>query len=186
MLFFILGYFLPFYPSNSPKNRNFKKMKKPLEISSFYKSVPKIKIIWCTVPEIWCITDAIVIFHFGLSFPFYTFNLLEKWKFQKNKKNSWRYHFTQVYRKSWSYGTLILKYGADRCNCYLSFWSFLPFYLSNNPNNQNFIKWKKHPEISSFYTCVPKIMIRWFTVPEIWCMMDRQMEKVRYRGGCPT
>ena len=28
LLFFILGYFLPFYPSNSPKNENFKKMKK--------------------------------------------------------------------------------------------------------------------------------------------------------------
>ena len=28
MLFFILGNFLPFCPSNSPKNKNFKKMKK--------------------------------------------------------------------------------------------------------------------------------------------------------------
>ena len=26
--FFILGYLLPFYPSNSPKNQNFKKPKK--------------------------------------------------------------------------------------------------------------------------------------------------------------
>ena len=25
-----------------------------------------------------------------------------------------------------------------------------------------------------FYTCVPKIMIRWCTVPEIWCATDRQ------------
>ena len=30
-------------------------------------------------------------------------------------------------------------------------------------------KWKKHLEISSCYTCVPKIMIRWCMVPEIWC-----------------
>ena len=28
LLFFILSYFLPFYPSNSPKNENFKRMKK--------------------------------------------------------------------------------------------------------------------------------------------------------------
>ena len=27
-LFFILGYFFPFYPLNSPKTQNFKKMKK--------------------------------------------------------------------------------------------------------------------------------------------------------------
>ena len=37
-------------------------------------------------------------------------------------------------------------------------------------------------------------MIRWCTVPEIWCATDgwtdrqaeEQMEKVTYRGGCPT
>ena len=31
-------------------------------------SVPKIMIICYTVPEIWGVTDAIVIFHFGLFF----------------------------------------------------------------------------------------------------------------------
>ena len=126
-LFLILGYFLPFYSLNSPKNQNFEKMKKisgdiiilhncttnydqmmygswnmvryrcngcfsfwaifcaftPLtakkikilkswtkgkEISSFYIRVPQIIIRWCTVPEIWCVTDAIVISHFGLFF----------------------------------------------------------------------------------------------------------------------
>ena len=69
--FVILGYFLPFYPSNSWKNENFKKNKKKrkkhLEISSLYKSVPKLKIICYTVPEMWCVTD-VIIFHFGLFF----------------------------------------------------------------------------------------------------------------------
>ena len=41
-------------------------MKKHLDIS-FYISVPKIMIICCTVPEIWCVTD-VIIFHFGLFF----------------------------------------------------------------------------------------------------------------------
>ena len=68
MLFFILGYFLPFYPPNSLKNQNSKKKKKSLETSSFYNGAPKIMIIWYTVPEIWCMTDVIVIFHFGLFF----------------------------------------------------------------------------------------------------------------------
>ena len=69
--FVILGYFLPFYPSNSWKNENFKKNKKKrkkhLEISSLYKSVPKLKIKCYTVPEMWCVTD-VIIFHFGLFF----------------------------------------------------------------------------------------------------------------------
>ena len=38
--FVILDYFLPFYPINNPKNQNFGKMKKHLEILSFYTSAP--------------------------------------------------------------------------------------------------------------------------------------------------
>ena len=44
LLFFMLGYFLHFYPPDSPKNRNLKRMKKTLEVSLFYTSVPKIMI----------------------------------------------------------------------------------------------------------------------------------------------
>ena len=50
-------------------------------------------------------------------------------------------------------------------------------------------KRKKCLDISSFYTCAPKIMFRWCTVPEIWCATDGRTdgrtEKVTYRGGCP-
>ena len=45
-----------------------KKWKTLLEISSFHTSVSKIMIIWHTVPEIWCMTDVIVIFHYVLFF----------------------------------------------------------------------------------------------------------------------
>ena len=45
-----------------PKNENFKKMKKEKNTS-----VPKIMIICCTVPEIWCMTD-VIIFNVGLFF----------------------------------------------------------------------------------------------------------------------
>ena len=44
-----------------------------------------------------------------------------------------------------------------RCNCYFLFWA---------------IFWKKCLEISSFHICVPKIMIRWCTIPEIWCVTE--------------
>ena len=36
---------------------------------------------------------------------------------------------------------------------------------------------KKHLEIS-FCTCVPKTMITCCAVPELWCAMERWMEKV--------
>ena len=44
--FLILGYFCPFTspPPNNPKNQNFSKMKKTLEISTFYTYVSKMMI----------------------------------------------------------------------------------------------------------------------------------------------
>ena len=81
-----LGPFFAFLPPNSPKNQNFKKWEKHLDISSFYTSVPKNMIIGYTVPEIWHVTDIIVIFHFGLFLAlFYPANTpknenLKKWK----------------------------------------------------------------------------------------------------------
>ena len=61
--------FFALLPPNLPKKWKLKKKeKKSLEISSFYTSVPKIIIICYTVPEIWHVTDVIVIFQFGLFF----------------------------------------------------------------------------------------------------------------------
>ena len=50
-----------------PKNHNLKKVKKRLDISSFYNSVPKTMTICYTVTEIWCVMD-VIIFHLGLFF----------------------------------------------------------------------------------------------------------------------
>ena len=80
---------------------------------------------------------------------------------------------------------------CDRCNCHFSYWAFFcPFTPLTAQKIKNKKKWNKHLEISSFYICVLKIMIRWCTVPEIWCATDGrtdgQTEKVAYRGGCPT
>ena len=79
--------FCPFDP-NSPKNKNFERMKKHLEISSFYTSVPKVMIICHTVPEIWCVTDVIVIFHFGLFFVLLHPSSPKNKNFKKTKKKS--------------------------------------------------------------------------------------------------
>ena len=57
----------------------------------------------------------------------------------------------------------------DRCNCYFLFWAIFC------PQNKNFKKLKKKKRKEkketleiSFYTCVPKIMIICYTIPEIW------------------
>ena len=55
-------------PLTTQKVKILKNWKNHVEISSFYISVPKIMIISYTIPEIWCVTDVIVIFHFGLFF----------------------------------------------------------------------------------------------------------------------
>ena len=67
-----------------------------------------------------------------------------------------------------------LDMARHRCNCYFSFWAiFCLFSPLTTQKIKISKKWKKkHLEISSFYTCVPKIMIGWHTVPEIWCTMD--------------
>ena len=104
--------FCPFTPLKAAQKMKIKKK----YILSFYTIVPKITIIWYIVPEIWCMTDVIVIFHFGIFFA-----LLPRLEPKKSK-------------------------------------------LKKN--------FKKCLEISSFYLCVPKIMIRWCTVPEILCMTD--------------
>ena len=63
--------FWPFFallPPTTQKIKILKNWEKYLEISSFYKSVPKIMIICYSVSEIWHVINPILIFHFGLFF----------------------------------------------------------------------------------------------------------------------
>ena len=108
-------FFCPFTPLTAQKIKIKKKWKNNLEISWFYKCVPKIMIRWCMVPEIWCMRDV----------------------------------------------------------SYFSFWAiFFPFAPLTAQKTKILKKWKNPLEISSFYMCVPKLMIRWCTVIETWCMTD--------------
>ena len=80
--------FCPFTPPPpmDPENQNFEKMKKCLEILSFYKSATKIMIICYIVPEIWCMMDVIAIFHFGLFYALLPPNSPKHENFKKMKK----------------------------------------------------------------------------------------------------
>ena len=69
----IIFHFGPFFALLPPyltaqKIEILTKLKKTPEISSFYTGLSKIMITCYTVPEIWYVTDIIVIFHFGLFF----------------------------------------------------------------------------------------------------------------------
>ena len=81
----ILDHFLPFTPIPR-KIKILKTWKQDLEISSFYTNVPKIMMICYTVPEIWRITDLIVIFHFGIFFALLPPNSPQNQNLKKMKK----------------------------------------------------------------------------------------------------
>ena len=66
--FVILDHFLPFFSPNNSKYQHFEKTKKTSGDIIILTSVPKIRIICYTVPQIWRVTD-IIIFYFGLLFP---------------------------------------------------------------------------------------------------------------------
>ena len=77
--------FCPFSPLATQKIKILKKWKKKcLKILTFYTCAPKVTIIWCTVPEIWRVTDKIFC-HFGSFFALLP-HLPEKSKFWKNEK----------------------------------------------------------------------------------------------------
>ena len=115
-----LDHFLPFDSANNPKNQNFEKMKKNLELLSFYTWVPQ-----TTSNEI-CFLRYGVQQTIFLSFWAITLLMTQKLKFAKNIKKSWRYHlFTHVYHKLGSYDGLFLRYKV-RCN--RVFFHFGPFF----------------------------------------------------------
>ena len=162
-------------------------------------------IICHTVPEICHMMDVIVTFYFGLFFALLpTPNSPKNKNFKKMKNtpgditilhNCSKNHDHMLYC-SWD-----MAHG--RCNCYFSFWAFFFALLppaiqktqKNSPKNQNFKKWKKHLEISSFYKCTKN---HDYMMYGYWDMvhngqMDRRIDgrtderkKETYRGGCPT
>ena len=94
-IFVILGNFLPYYPLTVRKMKISKMKKSPGDIIILHKWT-KNHLHLETVPRIWRIMDAIVIFILGYTFPFYQQS--KKWKFYNNEKKARRYHhFTQVH-----------------------------------------------------------------------------------------
>ena len=117
-------------------------------MSSFYTCVPKIRIIWCMMYASWdmeCDRQFFVIS--GHFLPFYLPNKPENQNFEKNERNTWRYHhFTQVYHEWQSYDLWSWDMNeVQQTNFFVILGHFLPFYPTNNPKNLNFEKMKKTP-----------------------------------------
>ena len=71
--FFHVGLFFAILlpPLTAQKIKIQKNIKKSMEVPSFYTGAPKIMIIYYTVPETGCMTNVIIIIHFGQFFPVY-------------------------------------------------------------------------------------------------------------------
>ena len=87
---------------------------------------------------------------------------LKKWK------NCWRCHFTYVYQKPQTYEAWFLRWSET--DIFLSFWAiFLPFYPTNNPENQNFEKINKaYEDVIILYMCTKNHDHMVYMLPEIW------------------
>ena len=126
-------------------------------------------IIWRMVPKIWSATDRI-------------FCQPKKSKFWKNyEKNSKKTLIFIILHKCIKNQNHVLHCfwdtTRDRCNIYFSFWAI--FCLFNPPHPPKLTTWKiiilKKWDIvwrSSIYIWIHKIIITWYTVPEIWCARD--------------
>ena len=135
-------------------------------------------------------THVISIIDFGLFFPFYPSNSPKNENFN-NKKNPLEIpSFNTIVPK-----VMIIGYTVPEIWCMthvtfiFHFGLFFALLPPNSPKNENIKKWKKYLELSSFYMCSPKIMIRWCMVPEIWCETDGwtdEWKKWHREVGAPT
>ena len=151
----ILGHFCPFTPKN-PKNQNSEKWRNLLEISSFYKCVPKITIIWSYdvrfLRHVATQTEISAIFSQFLLFQPSDNQENQNFKIQKPPGDIIILHICTITDNHMMYGPWDIE--RDRHN-FLSFWAiFLHFYPPKNLKNQNFEKIKKVLAILSLYTCV--------------------------------
>ena len=195
-IFVSLSYFFHFAPppSHNPENQHFfKKEKQPWRYFHFKHEYHKSKSYdvydsW-DMNHMWTINDIsyenhmiygswdincnreIFLSSWVIFCPF-TPLTAQKWKYKKMNKTPEdiiilhkcsKNHDRRLYC-SWDVA-------RDGCNSCISFWanfcSFTPITKMKNTKKK-----KKRPEISSFYTSVPKIMIIGYSVPEMWRVAD--------------
>ena len=141
-------------------------------------------IVWCMFHEIRSATERIfVILNYLLLF--YPPSNPKIQNFEKMKKTFGYIIILQMFTINGNHimnGSWNMERGRET---FLSLQSIFCFFCSNDPKDQNLKeKWKKRLEISSFYTCAPKIMITWCTIPKRWCATDGR-KKWQIEFGAP-
>ena len=127
------------------------------------------------VPDIWSTTDRIFC-QFGPFFPFYPKNNQKNLNFQKMKKMPGDIIMLQKCNKNHDH-MLYCSWDMvhDGCNFHFSFWAICCLFIHlTTQKSKNLKKWLICLEISSIYKSVPKIMITWYTVPDIWSATDNR------------
>ena len=111
--------------------------------------------------------------HFGAFLPFYSPNNLKNQSFQKMKKSLGDIiilHMSTINDSHLMYGSWDIEHDGQN---FLTFWTIFSTFSPLATRKTKILKnWKKHLEISPFDTSVPKIMIIYYTVPEIGRMTD--------------
>ena len=126
-----------------------KKRKKHVEILLFYTCVPQMTIIWYMLPEILSTTDKIFLSVWAILCPTknWKINILKQW----NKQLEISSFYTCVPPMIIIWCMVPEIWSATEFFFILD--HLLPFYLPNNPKNQNF-------------------EMKCYTAPEIWCVTD--------------
>ena len=136
-----MGYFLPFFSLTAWKIKISEKIKKAPGDIIILHMCTKIMIWWCTFPEIWCVTDVIVISHFGLFFALLPPNSPKNQNFEKMKKTPGDIIILHMCTKNYDqmmYGSWDMVH--DRCNCYFSFWATFCTFTPLKPKKSKFLK----------------------------------------------
>ena len=110
----------------------------------------------------------------GHVLPFYTPLKPKKSEFWKNEKKLLEISsfYTCVPKSTIVWGT-VPEIQSDTDRIFWHFGSLFPFYPLTTQKIKTLKKCKKCPEMSSFYSYVPKITIIWCMLSEIWSATDR-------------
>ena len=109
----------------------------------------------------------------GHFLPFYFPNNLENQNFEVKRVSG-----DVIILHKWTIDDNHMMYGSWDMKCnkqnVLSSWAIFCLFISITTRKIKILKkWKKHLEMSSFYTFVSQAKIIWCIVPEIWIATDR-------------
>ena len=158
--FVILGNFFPFTPLTTHKIKMLKKWRKHLEKSSFYTCVPKIKVMWCMLPEIWSVTGT-TFYQFKPLFCPFTLTILKIkiWKKKKAPEDIIFLHKYTINEDHMMYGSWDIKVWGTEFFVISS--HFFPLTLLTTLKIKNQV----------LHLCTTSNSI-WWMLPEIWSAAD--------------